>query len=81
MVSLNGVDDDIVFLIALGKLNAELDMRTLLRMVNSLTDIVEKSGTLRKLNVGSELGSHKTCDIGNLKRMVQNVLTVAGTVF
>ena len=50
-------------------------------MVNSLADIMQQAGTLSQNNVNTKLRSHYTCQVGNLNRMVQDILTIAGTIF
>ena len=80
MVSVDSVDNLFVFLVLTCVFNAELDVRAVKLVVESLTYIVEKACTLCKLDVCADFGSHKTCKVGNLKRVVKNVLTVAGAV-
>ena len=50
-------------------------------MVKSFTDIVKKTCTFCKLDISAKLSCKKSCDIGNLKRVIEYVLTEAGTVF
>ena len=49
-------------------------------MVDGLTDIVEKTGTLCKLNIGAKLSGQKTGNVSNFDRVIKNILTVAGTI-
>ena len=80
VVSGNGVNNIVVLLVFFSGLNAKLNMRAFKLTVKSLTYIVEKSGTLCRLNIGAQLCRHKPCDIRNLQRMVKYILTVACAV-
>jgi hypothetical protein len=49
-------------------------------VVKRLSDIVEKSGTLCKNNVDTKLSCHNAGNIGDFNRVIEYILTVAGTV-
>ena len=67
MVGFNCMNNTVVLFIFLGILNAEFNVRTFHFVVESLSDIVEKTCTLCRLNIGAEFGSHKTGEVRNLK--------------
>lgn len=55
-------------------------MRTLNVMVDSLAKVVQQAGTLCSHNVQAKLGSHHAAQVGNLKGMLEHVLTKRGAV-
>ena len=50
------------------------------RQVNGLAQVMEQAGTLCHGDVHTTLRGHQTGDMGNLNRVIQNVLTIRGTV-
>lgn len=49
-------------------------------MVDSLAKVVQQAGTLCSHNVQAKLGSHHAAQVGNLKGMLEHVLTKRGAV-
>ena len=56
-------------------------MRIFCILIRHLTYIVQQSGTLSLLRVQSELGSHHSTQVRSLAGVLQQVLSVAGTIF
>ena len=80
VVGFDGVDDDGIFLVLPGKIGAQLYMAAFHLVVNGLAQVMEQAGTLCHGDVHAKLRGHQTGDMGNLNGVVQNVLTVRGTV-
>ena len=78
-MSVYSVDNDLAFLIFAGNVNADLDMRAFDLMIESLADIVKKTGSARHSRLETKLRSHDAAKISHLKRMIQNILTIACT--
>ena len=81
MVRLDGVDDDGIFLVLLGKLDAQLDVAALHLMVDGFAEVVQQACALGKRHVDAELGCHQARDVRDLDGVVQNVLTIGRAVF
>jgi len=77
---LNGVNDGFAFFVFTRNIDSDLNMRTFDFMVERLADIMQQAGAAGKSRVDAELAGHDAGKIGNLQRMVENVLTVAGAV-
>ena len=80
MVGLDGVDDLLVFLVALGHVYADLDVRALDLMVQRLADIVQQAGPFGHIDVHAQLAGQQACQLRYLDRVVEHVLAVAGAV-
>ena len=63
VVSLNGVDNALALAVFFRGLNAQLNMLAVHLVVERLADIVEKAGSLCKLDVGAKFRRHETCNI------------------
>ena len=50
-------------------------------MVKRLADIVKQAGSLCSPDVGAKFRSHEACEVRDLERMIEHVLTVARAVF
>ena len=73
---------DIGFLLEfLGYLGAIEGVGKLTLLIGHLADIVEQSGTLCFLRIQSQFRCHDSTEIGRLTGMLQQVLTITGTVF
>ena len=80
MVRLNGVDYRLALLILTGNVNADIYMRTFNFMIQRFANVVQQAGTACGGGVKPKLRGHNTGQVGNLKRMVQNILAVASAV-
>ena len=80
MMGLDRVDNDGLLAITTGKLSANDGMRSLNVVVNGLAQVVQKTGALGGYNVQTKLGGHNAAQIGDLKRVLQHVLTERGAV-
>ena len=61
-------------MIFLTKLNTKIYVSSLNFMVNSLTDVMEKTGTLRHTHIQAELLSQKAGNLRNFYGMLQSIL-------
>ena len=80
VVRLDGVDNVLVLVITPCKVSAYRNVGALDLVAYSLSDIVEKTCTLCKGGVYAELVCENACDMCDLKRMNEHVLTVARSV-
>ena len=80
VVSLDSVDYLGAFLVLAAHVNAYLNVRTFDLIAQRLADIVEQTCTSCKVCVNTKLGSHYACQMCDLDRMVEHVLTVGGSV-
>ena len=55
-------------------------MRALNVVVDGLAQVVQKTGALGGHNIQTKLGGHHAAQVGNLKRVLQHVLTKRGAV-
>ena len=67
VVSLDGVNDALALAVFLRGINTQLNMRAVHLVVECLADIVKKTGSLCKLDVGAKFRRHETCDIRNFE--------------
>ena len=81
MMRQNSIDNQVGLTELLGNFAADFNVRAFHFMVNSLADIMQQAGTFSQNNVNTKLRSHYTCQVSNLNRMVQHILTIAGTIF
>ena len=72
----DGVDNICVFLVLLGQICAELNVRALLLVVDGLAYIVQKTCTLCEVYVEAELGGHEASKLGNFNGMLVHILAV-----
>ena len=80
MMGLDRVDDNGLLAISAGKLGANDSMRALNVVVDGLAQVVQKTGALGGHNIQTKLGGHHAAQVGNLKRVLQHVLTKRGAV-
>ncbi len=81
MVSLDGVDDDGIFLVLPGQVRAQLYMAALHLVVNGLAQVVQQACPLGHGDVHAQFRGHKPRNVGYLDGVVQHVLTIGGAVF
>ncbi len=81
MVGTDGVAYVGFLLELLGDLHAQDGVRQLFLILSDLAEVVEQTGTLGGLGVQAQLGSHGGAQLGNLDGVLQEVLSVGGTVF
>ena len=81
MVSLDSMNNLLVFTVLVGNFNTKLDVRALSLCCNRLTDIVKKSGSRSPGDVNAHLVCHNAGKHRNLYGVAKSVLTVRGTVF
>ena len=67
VVSLDGVNDALALAVFFRGLNTQLNMLAVHLVVECLADIVKKTGSLCKLDVGAKFRRHETCDIRNFE--------------
>ena len=80
MVGVNGVHHRFTFFIPLGNLHTDLDVRAFHLMVEGLADVMQQACAFGQGRIEPQLGGHNAGEIGHLQRMLEHVLTVAGTV-
>ena len=80
MVSLDCVDNILVFTVLCCNFNTELNVRAVNLSSHSLTNIVEKTCSASLVNVNAHFLGNNACKHGNLNRMTKSILTVRGTV-
>ena len=77
----NSVDNKLGLAELLSDFAADFHVRAFHLMVNCLADIMQQTCTLSKHNVYAQLRSHHACQVCNLNRVVQHILTIAGAIF
>ena len=77
---LHGIDHNRRFLVLAAQLCAELYMGSFHLMIHSLTNVMQKSCTLRHTDVQSEFPGKNTGELRNLNAVLQHILSVAGTI-
>ena len=80
MVCADGVHDFGFLLVLFGQLCAEEGVRQFGFGVWHLADIVQKAGAFRQFRVEAEFCGHGGAEVGHLLRVLQQVLSVGGTV-
>ena len=80
MMGFDRVDDNGLLAITAGKLGANDSMRALNVVIDGLAQVVQKTSALGGHNVQTKLGGHNAAQVGNLKRVLQHVLTKRGAV-
>ena len=75
MMSLNGMHDNGLLTVTTGKIGANHSMRALNIMIDGLTKVMQKTGTLGHANIDTELGSHNGAELGNLDGVLKHILT------
>ena len=80
MVRRNGVDNVGSLAVPLGKVGADLGVRSFHLMVDCFADIVEKSGSARFALVEAELSGHDAGDMRYFKAVVEHALTIARAI-
>ena len=80
MVCLDGVHNRLAFLILAGHIHADIDMGAFNLVVKCLADVMQQTGAACDGGVEAQLGGHNACEEGNLQRMVEHILSVAGAV-
>ena len=69
------------FLVFLQYFHTDIDMRTLALVIQRLAYIVEQTRSLGQCDIQTELSGHESCQMCDLDRMFQHVLTVGRPVF
>ena len=83
MVGLDGVDDLFLLAVLAGHLHADVHVAALHFVGDGLTDVMQQAGALGQVDLLSrqpQLGGQQAGDVGNLDRVGQHVLAVAGAV-
>ena len=78
MVRRDAVDHFRRLVIALGHLDAQLDVRAFQLVIDGFANVVEQARALGKLNVRAQLRRHQARQMTDLNGMLQHVLTIAG---
>ena len=81
MVRLDAVDDVSVLPVFFGEVHADLNVRALHLVIDSLADIVQQSAALGEVYIHAQFRRHDAGKVGNLDGMFQHVLPVAGAEF
>ena len=81
MVGADGVHHLFHLTIFFRQIPADNGMRTFHLMVDSLADVVEQPSTFCHSHIYSQLSRHYTTEECDFKRVLQDILTVAGPVF
>lgn len=80
VMGLDSMDDNGLLAVTTGKIGADDGMGTLDIMVDGLSEVMKQTGTLGGHDVDTKLGGHDSAQLGNLERMLQDVLPEGGTI-
>ena len=76
----NGIEHHIVFVVSPGDLLTNLDMRPLRHVIGSLANIMQQAGPPGQVGIHPELSRHHTGQEGGLFDVLQDILRVARPV-
>ena len=80
MMGLDGMHNHGLFAISTCKISTNHRMRTFDLVVYRLADIVQKACAFCGHWIKAKLGGHHSAEIGNFKRVIQNILTIRSAV-
>ena len=79
MVRLHSVDDDLILLVLPAEIGTDLHMCSFHLVIDGLSNVMQKPGSLRQPDIDSNLRSKQTGKMRHLNGVLQRILTVAGS--